>query len=118
MLPKQHRIPTNTLQSVFKTGRLFRSQCVVLYVQKTPHTSEIKGAVVVGKKVSKQAVTRNYLKRVARSVVIQKIPYIQPGVYFIVALAPDARAQQYTNIKQHIEHLFSVAGIIKQQTYV
>ena len=106
------------MQSVFKNSHLFRSQYVVLYVQKTPNTPEIKSAVIVGKKVSKQATKRNYLKRVVRSVVIHNIPHTQPGVCFIVALTPDARNQPYTNIKQPIERLFSVAGLVKQKTYV
>ena len=113
MLPKQHRISTNTIQSVLKNGRFFHSQHGVLYVEKTPHTQDIQVAIVVGKKVSKHATRRNYLKRVARNVVLQNTPHIQPGVCFVLVLKPPINSQPFHAIKQHIEHLFSIARIIK-----
>ena len=112
MLPKQNRISTGTIQSVLKNGRLFRSHYGVLYVKKTP-TLDIKGTVIVGKKVSKQATKRNYLKRVVRSVVIQNTPCMQPGTHFVIVLKPSIHQQPFHNIKQYIEHLFFIAQIVK-----
>lgn len=114
MLPKQHRISTATIPDVLKNGRVFRSDGVALYTKKTPHTHNIQGAVVVGKKVSKHATKRNYLKRVVRSVVAQNIPKCNSGIYFVFVLKPTNQPHEFQNLKQHIQHLLSISGTIKK----
>ncbi|MEZ4200464.1 MAG: ribonuclease P protein component [Candidatus Paceibacterota bacterium] len=60
MLPKKKRLNTEDFNRFFASGKRYHSPS--LQIIHTPHHS-FHGAVVVGKKVSKKAVTRNTLRR-------------------------------------------------------
>lgn len=60
MLAKSARLSVTEFDQYFKTGKRFHfTHCTIIYA---PH-ERLHGSVVVGKKVSKKAVTRNTIRR-------------------------------------------------------
>jgi ribonuclease P protein component len=60
MLAKNQRLSKKQFDEYFKSGKRFHfTHCTIIY---TP-LSTLHGSVVVGKKVSKKAVTRNTIRR-------------------------------------------------------
>ena len=60
MLAKSARLSKKQFDEYFKTGKRFHfTHCTIIY---TP-LSSLHGSIVVGKKVSKKAVTRNTIRR-------------------------------------------------------
>ena len=60
MLAKSQRLTKKQFDEYFKTGKRFHfTHCTIIYAP----LSTLHGSVVVGKKVSKKAVTRNTIRR-------------------------------------------------------
>jgi len=67
--PKKHKTKrltrTSDFRRVYQKGALFRSPNIRLYIQQTP-TDAVRLGVVVSKRVSKHAVTRNRIRRIVK----------------------------------------------------
>lgn len=83
MLPKQKRLSKSDFDVYFRSGK--RTHSPNLQLIYTPHDS-FNGAVVVGKKVFKQAVARNAMRRRLYGVLYreQKLRALT-GVYILLA---------------------------------
>lgn len=89
MFKKKHRLGKETeVKMTFAKGRSFFSPYFILKFLKKPETSLPRFTVVVSTKVSKKAVTRNRLKRIAREVVRSKLKEFKPGDYILTIKAP------------------------------
>ena len=111
MFPQHNRLTPEQIQQVFQS-RFLISQLAILYTHQTNLQTDPQGAIVVGKKVSKRAVKRNYLKRVARNITIQNLSKLKKGLCFIIVLKPEAENACFADIKKDIEHLFKTSGSI------
>ena len=99
MLKKRHRLTKNAFDRYFKTGQRVHTPLVQLIY--TPD-EVFHGAVVVGKKVSRQAVRRNQLRRRVYSQVYRWWQDTnQTGVY-IVVLKPDANTASKTELHEAV----------------
>lgn len=79
MLPRQNRVTKNLFKEVFASGKRFRGESLSLTY--APHATDIRCAVVVSKKVEKQAVKRNMLRRKVKSCLIPLLPSLTKGIY-------------------------------------
>jgi len=103
MLAKSQRLTKKEFDQYFKTGKRFHfTHCTIIY---TPLPT-IHGSVVVGKKVSKKAVTRNTIRRRVyaqlRSVCTE---HNSTGVFIIIikpAYMQLTRKAALEDIKKHI----------------
>jgi ribonuclease P protein component len=103
MLAKSHRLTTKQFDQYFKTGKRWHfTHCTIVH---TPLPT-LHGSVVVGKKVSKKAVTRNTIRRRVyaqlRSVCLDQG---QTGVFIIIiksAYTELTRQAALLDIKRHI----------------
>jgi ribonuclease P protein component len=99
MLSKSQRLTRSEFSHHFKTGRRINSPYATLIV--SPHT-RFHGAVVVSKKVQRQAVQRNRLRRRAYSQLYNIAKHNQTGVYIFVLkpkLALLTKTQQHEALK-------------------
>ena len=88
MLQKQHRLTTAAFDQYFKTGK--RRHSPNLQLIHVPQT-EFHGAAVVGKKVFKEAVKRNRLRRQLYGVLYRAVKRGQLSGVVIVIAKPSAR---------------------------
>jgi len=109
MLAKNQRLSKKQFDGYFKTGKRFHfTHCTIIY---TP-LSTLHGSVVVGKKVSKKAFTRNTIRRRVyaqlRSVCMA---HSATGVFIVIikpAYSSLARKAALADINEHI------ASVIKK----
>ncbi len=82
MVATKNRIPRALFPTYFASGKRFHSECFTVIYTKT---TDFRVSVVVSKKVAKQAVDRNRLRRRAYGVV-ERLAKVQPthGVYIIL----------------------------------
>ncbi len=100
MLSKVNRIDKKTMCSLVKSSKSFTVGCVQL--RWFPCSAVWKVGVVISKKVMKNAVDRN---RVRRSLyeVARQFMYVSPNGYYIVHIKKEAK---HTSLKQVRSDLF------------
>lgn len=89
MLQKKHRLSTAAFTQYFKTGKRRHSPHLQLIVAPAP---EFHGAAVVGKKIFKQAVKRNRLRRQLYDLIYRA--YKHDAISGVVILVAKPGAQQ------------------------
>lgn len=99
MLPKKKRLTTAEFSRFFRSGTRFHSPNLQLIY--TPH-DEFRGAVVVGKKVAKNAVDRNALRRRIYALLSQE--YADDGLagVFILIAKPSARTAATETLRAEV----------------
>ncbi|MBU6447287.1 ribonuclease P protein component [Patescibacteria group bacterium] len=108
MLKKANRInTTRELQKVYRGGKTLHTPALVVkFVAKL----KTRIGFVISKKVSKQAVTRNRIKRVLREFMRVSIKKIQPGDYMIV-VKPGADKYETFLIREQLEKSLKRSGL-------
>lgn len=108
MLKKEQRVSRVDFLSFLKTGKRFHSTHLTLIYSPSP---TFHGSVVVSKKVSKLAVTRNALRRRIYAQ-MQQLKDTSPGIY-IVMVKPgferETRLQALQEIKALIGRMVKTA---------
>lgn len=105
MLAKTNRLTRTAFTQYFKTGRRHQSRYATLIVAKA---ETFHGAVVVNKKVSKKAVTRNAYRRRIYAQLYQLKKQSVVGVYIVIvkpAYKELTRQQQQSEIATLIEQV-------------
>lgn len=111
MLPKKHRL-AKALEVKRTTARgrsFFNPYAVVKFVKgnSTPRLT-----VITSTKVSKKAVARNRIKRIAREVVRSFVSRLQPGEYVIIMKAAADNAST-AELRNSLTDLFKKTGLLK-----
>ena len=89
MLARPQRLSTKQFDQYFKSGRRWHFvNCTIIY---TPLPT-LHGSVVVGKKVSKQAVTRNTIRRRVYAQLRQVCSVTNTSGVFIINIKPSYTA--------------------------
>jgi len=106
MFPSTQRLGRSDFAEYFAVGRRFHyPYATVVYVPRPT----LRVAVVVGKKVSKQAVERNRLRRRVYAAVRQGVdhsPTVMTGV-FIIILKPAAAAATRHDLRAAVFDMFA-----------
>lgn len=85
MLPKKHRLSkTADVTLTTAKGRSFFNPYFVIKSLLRKTVQQPMWTVVVSTKVSKQAVVRNRLKRLAREVIHKNLAGMKPGFYVLI----------------------------------
>lgn len=92
MFPQEHRLGRTAFAQVYKRGRRTHTAGLTLIWRAAPF---YKAAVVVGKKVAKNAVERNRLRR--RLYAVLREANLQSG-HIIVIAKPPLRAYSYARM--------------------
>lgn len=101
MLPKSSRISRALFSVLLKSGKYFNSEHFLLRVAPL---AEIRVSASVSKKVSKQAVVRNKIRRRIYSFMREVLPDIKPSLYLIVA-KPGAYAIKGDELRSELVRL-------------
>lgn len=96
---------------MYQTGR--RAVCPHLMVRVLidphplmPGKSASKVGIVVSQKVSKQAVTRNQIKRRLRSAIVALMADLSPNLWIVISARPGADQCRYDEFLRELKQLF------------
>ena len=102
MLPKKNRITkSKDFDNVYKNGVAARAHHLLIKAVSN-NKNKTRIGVIVGKKVSPKAVTRNKLKRRLRNIFYQKINNIKEGFDIIVIPSPRLKNEEFIKIKESV----------------
>ena len=130
MLPKKNRLKKKEVEDVFKKGRAYRGDFLLLKLVDRSHfvprrfkasmnlgcepaSIESRFAAIVPMKVSKKAVKRNRIKRLIRENLRKKLPRIKDGFDGIFMALPDSLEKNYWEIGKEVEQVLQKAKLIK-----
>lgn len=104
MISKKNRI-TSFFFRFFTQGRVYHSPIFSIKVIQNKEDKEFHVAVVVSKKVARNAVERNLLKRRFLSVVQKNKKYMKPGYMYVVYLKKEAQTATFSDIERKVSQL-------------
>ncbi len=106
MLPKKHRLSkTAEVKNTAVRGRSFFNPYLVIKYSAGTGT---KFTVIVSTKVSKKAVDRNRLKRIAREALRANIEHIKPGNYALI-IKPKALGLSAAEFREELLQAFKAS---------
>ena len=112
MLPKKHRLSkTAEVKNTAVRGRSFFNPFLV--IKFTAATDQSKFTVIVSTKVSKKAVDRNRLKRIAREILREHIKQIKVGNYALI-IKPKAMSLAAGDYRQEIINAFAASKYLSK----
>lgn len=98
---------------VFKSGRGIKED--VLFLKFTPNNlPENRFGIIVSKKVSKKAVTRNKIKRRMRAIIRKKTTQIKQGLDVVMTALPGADKKSFAEFEKTAEELFKKSKLIEK----
>jgi ribonuclease P protein component len=109
MLPTINRLSKkNDFEGVFKNSK--SSYDKILGVKMRANQQKItRFGIIVGLKVSKDAVGRNKIKRRIREIIRKQIGYIRPGLDIVLITLPAIKGKEFKeieiSIRQHFRNL-------------
>jgi ribonuclease P protein component len=114
LLPKKNRLPAFKIPAVIKNGKHFVSTSLTLIIQ-SKKTDKIYGpriAIIVPKKISKQAVMRNKIKKKLREITRELLLKITWDGFVIIMARKPIIAQDYKTTKNELVKLFNRSSLI------
>jgi ribonuclease P protein component len=113
MLPKNYRLRLkNDFDRLFKEGKFVGQSFLTLGIAKNDLVNA-RIAVIVGKKVSKKAVTRNSIKRRTLEIVRLNLKQIRPGFDLVFIAKPEIQGKKSREIEAVVCSLLKRARIIE-----
>lgn len=113
MLPKNYRLRLkNDFDKLFKEGSFAGQAFLTLgFIKNKLNNSRF--AVIVGKKVSKKAVTRNSVKRKTAEVIRLSLEQIKPGFDLVFIAKPEIQGKKYKEIEAVVLGLLKRTKLIE-----
>ncbi len=124
MLPKHNRLRrSRDFSAVYRQGRKAVSAHLVVRVWALPAQSGGVGkagpsppigpqiGIVVSLKVHKRAVVRNRLKRRVRAALRTLLPQLNPALWVVITLRPEATQCEYGEFLRELEQLFTALEV-------
>lgn len=114
MIGQKHRFHGhNSLRYVYGNGRTVRNQDMAIRFADNPRRKNYRCAVVVSKKVSKSAVTRNRIRRRIYELVRGYEDRIQGAPDIVVTVYVDTISiADYSKLSKDFNRLFSDTGLL------
>ena len=110
---KEQRLKkTREFQEVFAQGKGFREGNLLLK-RKVSKIEEVKFGIVVSKKVAKQAVVRNRIRRVLREALRQETKEIKKGVEAAIIVLPGFEEKGVKEARNILRRLFKKASLFQ-----
>ncbi|MGB3201272.1 MAG: ribonuclease P protein component [Nodosilinea sp.] len=121
MLPKQNRLRKSPqFSQVYRRGKKAVSAHLILRVWSVPADPGAAAptqqgpciGIVVSQKVHKRAVVRNRLKRQVRAALYTLLPRLDPALWIVINLRPEATQCEYGEFLRELEQLFTKLEVI------
>lgn len=113
MLPKNYRLRLkNDFDRLFKEGKFAGQAFLTLGFAKNKLVNS-RFAVIVGKKVSKKAVTRNSIKRKITEIIRLNLKQIKPGFDLVFITKLEIQGKKYKEIKEVVSDLLKRTKLVE-----
>ena len=109
MLPREKRLTRAEFIETAKKKKVFRSPAFLLSV--TYHT-ENKAAVVISKKIAKNAPSRNKARRRIYAILEEFFPLLNKKAYMVIVLKPESLELSFEDSKKELIHLLKEARLL------
>ena len=110
MLSKTHRLKKKEIENVFKKGRTYRGNFLILKIKKNS-LSLSRWSFIVPLPAPRTIVKRNKFKRQLRENLRKKLKIIKPGFDGIILSLPAAFIKKYWEVDKEIDKLLRLANI-------
>lgn len=111
MLPKKNKVLSRSeISSIFKIGKFLSTPLFTIRWQNTEQSHlqlNPQIIIVVSKKISKSAVTRNHLKRQIKSIISHYLHYLPNNMNMILISKPSIRSKIFTEIQRDLKQVMS-----------
>ena len=116
MLPKQHRLPLRTeFKRIKKEGKLFQGRLFSLLVASgKPRQKAGRFAFIVSKKIHKNAVERNKIRRLLIESVRFLLPKIKSNTNTVFLAKKSLIDKDFFQIKEETGIMFKKVGLIEK----
>ena len=112
MLAKENRLrKTKEIQAVLTKGKGFRENGLFLKTGSFPGETA-RFSIIVSKKVAKQAVRRNRIRRVLGEAIRQELEHVKPGTDIALVVLPGFEVTDYQDVQKKIHTLLQKASLI------
>lgn len=115
MLPKTRRISKKEFPNLMKNSRRFNSPHFLLYLSKNNENkpqNNSRFSFSVSKKVCKEAVSRNKLRRRGYAVIEHIIERIKPGLLCFFVYKKDLGNESFSFLEKEINTLLLDSGVL------
>ncbi len=111
MLSKQFRLTKEKdFENAFKKGDAFFTKILgIKYIKNSLDDSRF--GIIVGKKISKKATSRNKIKRQIREILRLQVSQIKAGYDIIIITRDSIINSDYWEIEKNIEYTFKKTGL-------
>lgn len=112
MLPKNRRLTSHDIESVFSGGKgVFGEDLSLAYVKKN-NNKESRFAVSIPSRIVKTAVKRNYLRRVCYNNIGDLLGNIRKSFFCVFVVKKNITKVSSGAVKEKIQNLLQKAGIM------
>jgi len=113
MRPQETRLKkTKDFQGVFSKGKGFREGNLFLKVG-VGSEGTTKFGIVVSKKVAKQAVVRNRIRRLLKEALRQEAEYIKEGAHAAIVVFPGFQEESFQEVQKSVHRLLEKASLFQ-----
>lgn len=112
MLPKKHRLQKSGFSKETFSNKRFHNSNITLFIQIQHTAAPPRFAFVAGSNVSKEAHTRNKLKRRARAVLGRKLHKLRTGHTGVFVFKKGSELYSYDELERHMVELLKRAGFL------
>jgi ribonuclease P protein component len=114
MLPKTERLKREEFTNILKSGKRLNSKHLLLYVLKnTKEKTKTKFSFSISKKISKNATSRNKLRRRGYSVIAKLKNKLRPGFMCFFSFKKGGELTTFRELEKEIAELLSVSSVIE-----
>ena len=105
MIPSKNRIGKSNFEKIIQSSHLLASPHFSVRISKISSSTDPHVAVVVSKKISTKAVTRNFIKRRVRSILEEILDILDPHVRLIVFPKKESDTLPFISLKKELRNL-------------
>lgn len=102
-------------QRVFKEGKGFKEDSIILKVAKN-NTKEMRFGFIVSEKVSKKATLRNKVKRRLRELVKARLDRMRKGIDVVLIALPGLAGKDFKQMEKSANRIFFKAKILDNES--
>jgi ribonuclease P protein component len=110
VLNKVYRLRKKEVEEIFKKGRTYKGEILILKIKKN-NLALSRWSFIVPLKVSKKTIERNRLRRRLTEIFGKKIKTIKPGFDGIILVYPTALDKNYREINEEIDRLLTSSNL-------
>ena len=112
MIPRDYRLPAGKYIEIRATGVVFQGRWLAIAMVKNGLTDKSRFGIITSTRISKRAVLRNWVKRIIRNYIMQKINDIAKGWDLVILTKKQISKRTVIDIQKDLQSLLEVSNLI------